>query len=700
MILRSDTVKDENGLPVPGASVYVTTSLGADAVLTSDGTASLAQPIVTDEFGGYSYYADAGYYSEDIWFGGRRRWREHNIAIGSPGADLALRTDLAAVTGSSLVTNKVGGTSPVGRSVQAKLRDSLSPRDFGATGSGDDTAAVINCLMEGAATGVPVIDPRPYSISGTNELDNLSGLRARLNLTQLDPNATDRRTLYFNNCNDLHLDIKGNRGSLATSGSLTDAAFLWINGGIGHRVILDVTGAGKGAGLMIANASDIRAEFYAHDMTYDSTTAADDLIVGGWLVGCSDFEVWARSRDLSGNGTDPNHTGVNTWTRGLALGNCSRGRIHAQMKNVGQGVDVTGDEGNFDITLIGGQYYQCALFGEKFANSAVRCKSVSPIYNRVGFAGCMIQGPSGAGQTNKTMDVEVESPLGIDIGWNGSTFSQRAVVLVTSGGFDNDYPKGVKVRNLRARVTPGTATMTHGAYCNVPYNGPSFTASISTTTLTVSAVSAGTIRVGMPITGVGVTTGTVITALGTGTGGTGTYILNKSQTVASEPMIGIDLYNQVSGAVDVQGATVASVSGFQRAFAKVNGTTTQAIATATAVPINWSAEVEDTLSMHDTALNTNLITPAPGEYEVQANVSFAAGTGTYRYIVIYKNGIATTLERYAAPVSGQPTTVFIRERMTLAPGDNVSLAVKHDQGTNLNVDLTKSWLSVELVRET
>lgn len=67
-----------------------------------------------------------------------------------------------------------------------------------------------------------------------------------------------------------------------------------------------------------------------------------------------------------------------------------------------------------------------------------------------------------------------------------------------------------------------------------------YTGSIATaggvTTLTVTAVSSGTLYVGQTIQGVGITAGTIITALGTGSGGTGTYILNYAQTIASEAM--------------------------------------------------------------------------------------------------------------------------------------------------------------------
>jgi hypothetical protein len=64
--------------------------------------------------------------------------------------------------------------------------------------------------------------------------------------------------------------------------------------------------------------------------------------------------------------------------------------------------------------------------------------------------------------------------------------------------------------------------------------GPSsFTGYISGTTLTVTAVSSGYIAAGIQILGTNIAAGTYITALGTGTGGVGTYTVGISQTVAS-----------------------------------------------------------------------------------------------------------------------------------------------------------------------
>lgn len=80
-----------------------------------------------------------------------------------------------------------------------------------------------------------------------------------------------------------------------------------------------------------------------------------------------------------------------------------------------------------------------------------------------------------------------------------------------------------------------------------------FTAAISGTVLTVSAVASGTLAIGQTVIGAGIADGTIIQTLGTGTGGTGTYNLNTTQTVASETMYGV-LANQNSITVRIDQA--------------------------------------------------------------------------------------------------------------------------------------------------
>jgi len=68
------------------------------------------------------------------------------------------------------------------------------------------------------------------------------------------------------------------------------------------------------------------------------------------------------------------------------------------------------------------------------------------------------------------------------------------------------------------------------------------TASISGTTMTVTAVTSGTIAVDDLVYGGAVQAYTRVTALGTGTGGVGTYTVSVSQTSASGTVLGTTLY--------------------------------------------------------------------------------------------------------------------------------------------------------------
>jgi hypothetical protein len=107
-----------------------------------------------------------------------------------------------------------------------------------------------------------------------------------------------------------------------------------------------------------------------------------------------------------------------------------------------------------------------------------------------------------------------------------------STTLTAKGGVAGTYKFRIFQGSLPAGVTftdngNGTATIagtTLKATC---------TASITATTMTVTAMSSGTLAVGQNVSGVNVTAGTVITALGTGVGGTGTYTVSPSQSAAS-----------------------------------------------------------------------------------------------------------------------------------------------------------------------
>jgi hypothetical protein len=66
------------------------------------------------------------------------------------------------------------------------------------------------------------------------------------------------------------------------------------------------------------------------------------------------------------------------------------------------------------------------------------------------------------------------------------------------------------------------------------YSDTAFTGSITGNTLTVTNVSLGAITVGAQLLGNNLAANTVVTALGTGTGGDGTYTVAPAQTLASQ----------------------------------------------------------------------------------------------------------------------------------------------------------------------
>ena len=137
---------------------------------------------------------------------------------------------------------------------------------------------------------------------------------------------------------------------------------------------------------------------------------------------------------------------------------------------------------------------------------------------------------------------------------------------VTTGG--TFTPDGTGILEIKTGTGVGTTAITADASQNVTIAGgltvtgnvvgaikiatavpttiTSFTASISGTTMTVTAVGSGTINIGKVIAGTGVTAGTTVLAQLTGTAGsTGTYTVSVSQTVASTAItvVGIAFLN-------------------------------------------------------------------------------------------------------------------------------------------------------------
>lgn len=125
------------------------------------------------------------------------------------------------------------------------------------------------------------------------------------------------------------------------------------------------------------------------------------------------------------------------------------------------------------------------------------------------------------------------------VGVLGALFSPRGARFLNApyGAFQDDTDQTDGSTAVAYYFRFNTIDYSNGV--SVVSHTASFTGSIATTTLTVSAVSAGTIYPSMQISGTGITAGTRIVAQLTGTaGGTGTYTVSASQTVSSTTITG------------------------------------------------------------------------------------------------------------------------------------------------------------------
>lgn len=111
-------------------------------------------------------------------------------------------------------------------------------------------------------------------------------------------------------------------------------------------------------------------------------------------------------------------------------------------------------------------------------------------------------------------------------------------------------------------------------------------------TMTVTAMTSGAWAVGQTVTGGTTSAGTIVTALGTGTGQTGTYIVNNTQTVTSGTLSGVGTavavtYDSVSTGFVITSGIVGPSSSV--AFATGAAATSLLLTAATAATLSQGA---------------------------------------------------------------------------------------------------------------
>ncbi|MBS0636376.1 MAG: alkaline phosphatase D family protein [Verrucomicrobia bacterium] len=203
----------------------------------------------------------------------------------------------------------------------------------------------------------------------------------------------------------------------------------------------------------------------------------------------------------------------------------------------------------------------------------------------------------------------------------------------------------------------------------------SFTGSISGSTLTVTAAS-GTLAINQILSGAGVTPGTAITAFGTGTGGTGTYTITPSQTVASTSMsatpvsqvtLGFGATNTATAGF-VKGQTVL-VTGFSGADALFNGAfTIGLVPTSPGNTIVYSTPLPQAPSVATSTGRVTVTIPSGTNFTEQLWISQPESDDNYvdTYREIVQVASLTTGAIFNGSISGTTLTVTDMTAGTIA----------------------------------
>lgn len=194
MARYSDTIRDQHGAPIQGAKIYVyVRSDETLADLEEDGGGSLANPITSDQYGGFYFNAADGLYDLVFHYGGKQFFRDNRVMVGT-GPELP--EDVLAALSTGGATSFIGwlfnAAGAVLRTLQSKLLGlfPIDAADFGvvadasATGTGgtDNKNALAAAIAAAAgrplqlpAGNIRTTGPLVYQTTGNQPGFNLRG---------------------------------------------------------------------------------------------------------------------------------------------------------------------------------------------------------------------------------------------------------------------------------------------------------------------------------------------------------------------------------------------------------------------------------------------------------------------------------------------------------------------------------------------
>lgn len=129
--------------------------------------------------------------------------------------------------------------------------------------------------------------------------------------------------------------------------------------------------------------------------------------------------------------------------------------------------------------------------------------------------------------------------------------------------------------------------------------------------------------------------------------------------------------------------------------------TAQTITSATYTNVSFNAETFDTNAFHDNTTNADRLTIPAGQdgyYLIQTQITFAASNTGNRWCFINKNGSTMCQLWNANPSIQASSQTYMRGTFiaNLVAGDYITIQVRHDVGSNLDVNpgADSTWASL------
>ncbi len=305
-----------------------------------------------------------------------------------------------------------------------------------------------------------------FSVYGTLELRgdiDITLKNARFNQTKTgDP---DVRTLFKRGgVLNLH-NIIVDRGNDERNGSISNSAGIWLEIHDSTLDSVEVTGDGYGTGLSIIDSYNVTmTNINVHDMRWSTPSTPNTEQIFGILILRSDditlqYSRVDRLRGEYGSGT---YNGYQS--DGIAAGGTNRLFIlSTSVAETGEGIDITGSDGNDDFEIAHSAVIDLHSFGFKFANTATNGIIRDSIAIRAGWAGFVFSGKNG-GSLQETIDMPGPSTenilvdnceawnTGHNTNWPTQEISGFLVLhgLLTGDPDDDDYPANIHIKNSKA----------------------------------------------------------------------------------------------------------------------------------------------------------------------------------------------------------------------------------------------------------